>query len=225
MIYLSYNGKMNSLKQFFQNMYQKTHFWKRFITCSIAIFIMGLCVSILILVNMGTDPCTTMNLGISQTIHMSFGNWSALFNIAVFILVVIFDKKQIGFGTILNMFGIGYVADIFRQIWHILIPNGLPDILLLKSITMIVTLMAFVLAAALYMTVDLGTSPYDALPLIIHAKLSKINFRWIRITFDVSAIIIGILFGATIGIVTLAMAFALGPVISWMQVKVQKVFA
>lgn len=216
---------MNSLKQFFQNMYQKTHFWKRLITCFAAIFIMGLCVSILILVQMGTDPCTSMNLGISKTIHLSFGNWSAIFNIIVFILVVLFDKSQIGFGTVINMFGVGYVSDFFTFVWSKVIPNGLPDDLVLRSITMLVTLMAFVLAAAVYMTVDLGTSPYDAFPLIIGQKLNKINFRWVRITYDVTAVIIGILFGTTIGIVTLIMAFALGPVISWMRIKVEKVFA
>lgn len=226
MIYKYHTSKkMNSTKQFFQNMYQKTHFWKRLITCSIAIFIMGLCVSVLILVNMGTDPCSSMNLGISRTIHLSFGNWSAIFNIIVFIFVMIFDKSQIGFGSILNMFGIGYVSDFFTSKWNIILPTGLPDNIELKMITMLVTLMVFVLAASVYMTVDLGTSPYDAFPLIIGNKLKKVNFRWIRITYDVTAVIIGFLFGATIGIVTVIMAFALGPVIAWMQGKMQKIFA
>jgi len=89
---------------------------------------------------------------------------------------------------------------------------------------MIFILVAFVLAASVYMTVDLGTSPYDSIPMIIWKKFDKINFRWIRITFDVTAAFIGFCFGATIGIVTLIMSFALGPVIAWMRTKVEKLF-
>jgi uncharacterized membrane protein YczE len=72
------------------------------------------------------------------------------------------------------------------------------------------------------MVVDLGLAPYDATVFILASKFKSIPFRVIRMSWDITACIIGFLMGSTIGIVTIAIAFALGPVISWVKVKINK---
>ena len=48
---------------------------------------------LLLLVDMGTDPCSMMSKAISAKIGMSFGNWQALMNTVLLVLVVIFGGE------------------------------------------------------------------------------------------------------------------------------------
>lgn len=213
------------MKKFLSEMVNKSHFIKRMTACFFAVILMGFALSWLIMIDWGTDPYTAMNLGISRTLGISFGSWQALFNLAMMIFVIIFDKKKIGFGTLFNMILVGYSCDFFSYIWSILLPNGLSDNFIFRILLMIIMLTIFVIVASIYMTVDLGMSPYDALPIIINNCQKKLSFRVIRILFDLTVAFIGFLFGATIGIVTIIMAFALGPVITLLQPYVERMFA
>ena len=65
------------MKNFIQGMYQKKHFARRLISVILAVIVMGFALSWLVLVNFGTDPCTSMNLAISGRLGMSLGNWQA----------------------------------------------------------------------------------------------------------------------------------------------------
>ena len=82
----------------------------------------------------------------------------------------------------------------------------------------------FILAAALYMDVDMGTAPYDAIPIIISGHLPKVPFKVIRIAFDFSVTMIGFSFGGKIGAMTVIMILALGPVIQWLGDIMKKHF-
>lgn len=84
---------------------------KSFFVMIIAVIVMGMCVSLLVTCDMGTDPCAAINYGISHKLGMSFGNYQLLSNIVLLILVMIFEKKLIGTGTFGNMILVGYSAD------------------------------------------------------------------------------------------------------------------
>ena len=84
---------------------------KSFFVMIIAVIVMGMCVSLLVTCDMGTDPCSAINYGISHKLGMSFGNYKLLSNIVLLILVMIFEKKLIGTGTFGNMILVGYSAD------------------------------------------------------------------------------------------------------------------
>ncbi|SHO53236.1 YczE/YyaS/YitT family protein [Anaerocolumna xylanovorans] len=195
---------------------------KRIFSVIIAVILMGLSLSFLIRLNFGTDPCSAMNLGISRHLHLSFGTWLVLFNFILFILVILFDRSQIGWGTLANMLLVGYSADFFRWLFDFILPDNAFTALSIRIVVLIPSLLIFVLAAAVYMAVDLGSAPYDALSFIIASKLKKIPFRIIRIAWDMTACLIGFLLGSTIGIVTVLIAFLLGPVIAWVKEKINR---
>lgn len=67
----------------------------------------------------------------------------------------------------------------------------------------------------------LGTSPYDALPFVIHRYLDKFSFRAVRISYDLAFIVIGYVFGAPFAVVTIMMAFLLGPAIELVGEKIK----
>jgi len=197
---------------------------KRIFAVFAAVIIMGFSLSFLIRVNFGADPCTYMNLGISDKLGISFGTWQLLLNAILFIFVILFDRSQIGWGTLANMVLLGYTVDFFRWCFDFIIPSHTFSSLIVRIVVLVPSLILFILAAAVYMSVELGSVPYDATVFIIASKLKRIPFRVIRMTWDISACIIGLLLGGAIGIVTVIMAFSLGSVISWVKSKVNRFF-
>lgn len=198
---------------------------RRVIAVFIAVILMGLSLSFLIRVNFGTDPASTMNLGIARKLGMSFGTLQIVFNGLLLIAVLLFDRKQIGIGTVANMVLIGYSTDLFTWMFDLFIPEDIFTDFIVRVVVLIPSLILFIFAAATYMSVELGSSPYDAVAFIIADKLKKIPFRIVRICYDVVAAVIGYLLGSTIGLVTVVVAFALGPVITFVKGKLDKYFA
>lgn len=193
---------------------------KKLILVVISVIVMGFSLSFLNKTNMGTDPCTMFNLGISSKIGLSLGTWQALFNCILFVFVFLFDKKQIGWGTLANMFLVGYSFDFFTWLNGLWIPDTIYSSMVVRVVVTIPALCVFVIAASTYMAVQLGTSPYDAISFILASKLPKVPFKAVRIAWDLTVCILGWLLGSTLGVVTVAMAFALGPVIAWIQTHV-----
>ena len=64
---------------------------------------------------------------------------------------------------------------------------------------------------------DMGTSPYDAMPTIIFNRLHKVPYKVVRIGYDAIVAGIALLLGGKLGIVTVLMVLALGPVIEWLS--------
>ena len=58
-------------------------------------------------------------------------------------------------------------------------------------------------------------------PSILHKYLSKFSFRTVRIGYDLAFIVVGYLFGAPFAVVTIMMAFLLGPAIEWVGEKIK----
>ena len=196
---------------------------KRLIAVLIAVFFMGLAVSLLVRVNFGTDPCSSLNLGISSKLGISFGTWQVIFNSILLVLVFLFDRSQIGWGTLANMILVGYIVDFFTWVFDRLLPSNAFESLGIRIIVLIPSLALLILSAAVYMAVELGSAPYDAVAFILARKLKKVPFRVVRMVWDITAAVIGGLLGSTIGVVTVVIAFALGPVITWVKEKVNKV--
>ena len=218
-------------KDFFTHIYRRKNFVPRLLLVLFAVILMGFCLSWLVLCDMGTDPCTMMNLAISDKLGMAIGDWQALMNIVLLIFVIIFGGRNLGFGTLANMFLVGYSLQFFSWLWGIVLPwccNRWRFHFHDSAICVLFpSLICFIFAAALYMDVDLGTAPYDAVPYIIwnalKKKTSSIPFRFVRMGFDIFVVIIALIFGGKLGVVTVLMAFVLGPVIEFVGTMLQKV--
>ena len=86
---------LDSLQKWFKDYLTQKDFKKRLIIMNIGVFFMGFFLSFLIKVNLGTDPCTFMNLTISRFLGISFGNWQLLLNSVLFRVEILeFYSKQ-----------------------------------------------------------------------------------------------------------------------------------
>ena len=208
-------------------------FKNRMLIMIIGILLQGFGLSLIIRLNLGTDPCSMFTLGVEHYLKMfletipalkdvpTFGICQLLCHSITFILVVIFDRSKIGFGTIGNMVCLGFIVDFFNVIWDAVIPVGFFDGFM-AILFFVPVLLVFIGGAAAYMTADLGMSPYDGLPFIISEKNPKIPFKVIRIGWDGMYLVIGLLLGQPITIVSVCIVLFLGPVISFVQKKLAK---
>jgi len=196
-------------------------FKNRMIMMIVGVLLQGLGLSLLINLELGTDPCSCLTQGVTNYLPLSFGTCQLLCHLVTFAFVIRFDLSQIGFGTIGNMVCLGYISDFFRWIWSMVLPADFFEQKLICYVLLVPVLAVFCIGAATYMSAGLGSSPYDALPFIISEHNKKISFKLIRMLWDIAFMVGGLILGGDVGIVTVAVAFFLGPIISWIQKKVE----
>ena len=187
--------------------------WKRIMMTIVGNIFIGLGIGIFRFAALGNDPYTAMNLSLSACVGLSYPVFQILFNLAAFVIQLIWGRELIGIGTIVNAFFLGYIVDFF---YHILILLPWAPAVLWQSIVVVcigVVICSFGLS--LYQTSNVGVAPYDALSLITQKKLPKIPYFWHRMFDDALAALISFMStGFTnIGVGSLVSAFGLGPFI------------
>lgn len=171
----------------------------------------------------GADPFTTMNLGISSFLHLSFGSWQLIMNCLLFIPVLLWGRSTIGAGTAANMILVGYLSDGILQLMNGLFPEAS---FMMKAAVMIGAMILASFGVACYILPELGVAPYDALQLMMEKySRGKISYRAARIGCDAFCIAAGI--GAMIlargdvtsliGMGTVCNVLMMGPVIQFFK--------
>lgn len=185
----------------------------------LGVILVGIGVGGLNLSNLGADPFSCMNYGLSSVLNLQFGTWQLILNIILFLPMLIVGRKYIGLGTIFNMAGVGYVAQFID---FILISMGLDSFIVssivFKVIFMLISVIITCFGVALYTEASLGISPYDALAYILEDALKgKIKFKWLRVITDIVCVSIGFISHSTIGIGTVVMMFFTGPLVQFFK--------
>ena len=188
----------------------------------VSVVLMGLGVAVFDMIGFGTDPCSVMNLGLSMNLGISFGTLQLMVNALMLIFVIKYDPSRIGLGTLANMVVVGYSAEFFM---YVIDQFPALDALSLTAriIIFVPILVLFLLAASVYMCVNMGVAPYDALPQIIAAK-NGWSFRVVRTAWDFGMMVGGALLGATAGPVTIGITLFIGSLVAWMSVYVRRFF-
>ena len=98
--------------------------------------------------NVGLDPFTAVNTGISNKLGIGLGVYQLAVNLVIFIFILWLDRKQIGIGTILNMVLVGFEIQWFTTLYHQLF--GYRTTFLIVAADMLIGLILFTLGAAPY---------------------------------------------------------------------------
>lgn len=184
---------------------------RRTLAMLVAVIFMGMGVGFFMLAAMGSDPFSTLNLGVSSKIGLSFGTWQVFLNVVMLLAIMFVDRSKLGIGTIGNMFLVGFSADITGWLLRQFIEASALGIPARVGMTLLGVAMQLV-GCSFYVTSGLGMAPYDCVSYIVPER-TKIPFRWWRIFTDVVCVGIGFACGASIGIGTLIMAFGTGPIL------------
>ena len=196
----------------------------RIFFAALGVFMMGFGMSVLEKLSFGTDPYTCMNNGISLASggFISLGTAGLTVSTLMLIFVIIFDISGLGLGTVFNMVGFGYSIEFFRFVWEkvgFVSADGT-----MRYVLLIAMLAIFIFAVSLYLAADLGSAPYDALPVIISEKI-RIPFVIVRMCWDIAAVVIGFCLGSEVGVTTLVCALFVGPCASLVRRAVDKILA
>ena len=185
---------------------------RRIIFMFLAVVVMGFGVALFVKGAMGADPFSTINLGISSRIGLSFGMWQAIFNCALLVVVLVLDRSMLGLGTLANMFLVGFMADVFGKLLGTVLPETDQMGIAVRLLLTLGGVAAQIIGCSFYVTSNLGMAPYDCISFIVPNK-TKIPFRWWRISIDIVCVAVGFFCGASVGIGTLIMAFGTGPLL------------
>lgn len=188
------------------------------------IFMIGIAVGFFRIAAMGADPFTAMNTGISSFAGMQFGTLQLAVNAIILVFVFFFKRKFIGFGTIFNMVFVGYTADFLIWLlakWQIAFLAWSSRMIVLAA-----SVLLLCIGDALYISADMGMSPYDSTGYIAETLIrGKLQFRTIRIILDIICVAIGFITGMQtgiqwkiVGIGTVISALCTGPLIQWFRV-------
>ncbi len=168
-------------------------------------FIAALGIYLNLLANKGVDCISTFVAGLNNLLpFLKFGYVSQIFNISMVILALILDRKKIGVGSILSALLLGISIEFFNFIQLANYIHVHP--IVLTIIASIIT----GLGLGICLSGNFGCSPLEAVMMII-CENTKISIKYIRMIIDTTALIFGIIFGATFGIGTVISIFLIGP--------------
>ena len=214
-----------SLRAYFRGWVDHPHLGRRIAIAAVSTIMMGLCVLAFERLDVGTDPFSCACIGLANLLGIDLGHVEAVVHILTLLIVLAVAKDMFGFGSLCNMFLVGYAHDFFKWALGDLIPAAPP---MLQRILLFLPFAAlFLLSVSSYVAVELGTSPYDAAPIIIHRKLAargrKVSGVAIRVAWDLLFTLVGLLLGGPFGAVTAACVVFLGPLIQRISALMKRV--
>ena len=201
---------------------------KRLILFFIGMSIIQFGVALFLKTSIGSDPFTVFTEGLATVLdktalkdfsivqmiagraEVTPGVANMIILIVLFIGILIVDMKRIKIGTLICVVGVGPIIDIgVKAVSYFQIDSANIFIKML-----LVLLGCFIIAVgfSIISASDIGVAPNDIVPFIIKDKLNC-QYRWVRIGFDATFLIIGFIFGGTIGVGTIIAMLATGPFI------------
>ncbi len=185
----------------------------------IGVVLIGLGAAVLKIGGVGVDPYTALNAGIAEKIGWTLGGYQLLSNAVLFVAVLIWGRKYIGPGTVINMVLAGVFIDLFAGLLAPLAPTDPTP--LSGTGFFAVGILVFGFGASAYMSAGVGTAPYDALaPMIVDR--TGWAYQRVRVPQDLIVLILAILVHGPVGIGTLMTAFFNGPLIQFFSAHVHR---
>ena len=176
---------------------------------------------------LGVDPFQSLMAGLDAMIPIEFGTLYVIVNAILLLFTLVFDRKNIGIATAINLFLLGYITQYTMELLAVILPD---PTLLTRILCLSGAIVVICFGSALYMTANLGVSAYDAVAIILAYKWKVGKFQYCRIGADLVCVIAGcaifLMAGGSwaqiptiAGIGTIITAFFMGPLIELFNVK------
>lgn len=132
--------------------------------------------------------------------------------IVLFIGILIVDRKRIKIGTLICVIGVGPIIDLgVKAVSYF--PMESANIFV-KMLLVLGGCFIIAVGFSIMSESDIGVAPNDIVPFIIKDKLNC-QYRWVRIAFDATFLIVGFILGGKVGIGTIIAMLAIGPFIQF----------
>lgn len=176
---------------------------QRLVRLAIGLALYGISITLMVRADLGLDPWDVLHQGLSRTFGLSIGTWVII--ASVLVLLAWWPLRQRpGFGTVSNVLAVGLVVNATIDLFDT--PASMP----VRVVLVVAAIVLNGLATGLYIGAGLGPGARDGLTTGLVARGHSI--RVVRTTIELSVLAAGFLLGGSVGIGTLAYAFAIGPI-------------
>lgn len=173
-----------------------------FFILNLGLVIFGIGDGLLVVSKFGNSPWAVFHQGLSQQLHISYGNASLITSFAMLLLWIPLRERP-GLGTICNAIVIGYATQ--ATMWLL----GDQTSLAVRIVCLLSGLAIVGLGIALYITTNLGPGPRDGIMTSLHNK-TGVRVARVRLFIEVVAMIVGWLLGGTVGVGSVFFAMFIG---------------
>lgn len=154
----------------------------------------------------GISSWDVLHIGLFKNLGLSIGLWSIIVGIVIIVTASLGLREFPRLGTFMNMIFIGLFIDFFN--WVLPNPHTFP----IQLIDFILGIIFLGIGGGIYLSANLGSGPRDSL-MLLAVKKFNCSITVARTVMEITVAIVGFLLGGPIGIGTIIMAFALGPII------------
>ena len=172
-----------------------------------SLFVNGFGIYLTIQANIGAAPWDVLNLGISKTLGILYGNASIAVSLTILFIDILL-KEPIGIAMIIDAVVVGKAVDFFN--WLHPVPKC--GSLLTGIPVMIAGIFILSYTQFTYMAASLGCGPRDTLLVALAKRLKRLPIGTISIALLSTATLIGWLLGGPVGPGTIISAFGTGPI-------------
>ena len=166
-----------------------------------SLFVNGFGVYLTIQANIGASPWDVLNLGISKSLGILYGNASIAVSVTILIIDILLKEP-------IDAFVVGKAVDFFN-----LIQAVPPCRSYLTAVpVMLAGLVILGYTQFTYMSASLGCGPRDTLLVGLARRTGRIPIGAVSIALLSTATLIGWLLGGPVGIGTIICAFCAGPI-------------
>ena len=176
------------------------------------VVVIGVGIAVFKFSHLGNDSISALNLRIAELSGLPFSIENVLMNLCLFVPQLIWGRRYIGLGTIINSFCIGFIVTFTGDVMTAAF--GTADTLPVQLFWVAVGVLVVAFGCSLYQTADLGVAPYDALSLMMADRL-PVPYFGCRVFTDALYAVIAFVLGGLIGLGTLICAFGLGPFVQF----------
>ena len=172
-----------------------------------SLFVNGFGIYLTIQANLGAAPWDVLNLGLSKTFQILYGNASIAVSLTI-LLIDILMKEPIGIAMFIDALVVGKSVDFFN--WIHAVPacrsllTGIP--------VMLIGLVILAYTQYTYMIASLGCGPRDTLMVGLSKRVRRVPIGAVSVLLLSAATLAGWLLGGPVGVGTLICAFATGPI-------------
>lgn len=194
---------------------------KAVLSAVLGMFFVGLGVAFNNQAGLGNDSIGIIYDGVRNTANLStqqLGTASNIINIGLSIILLLIGRRYINIGTLIYILPYGFFVDIGTKIYSLL---PFTDMLIVRILAATVGSLSLYLGVGIFIATDIGLDPFTGLVMVIKDKLNK-EYAPVKIIFDITMIVIGILLGGKFGIITLVTALTAGPIIQFFSKRVRK---
>jgi len=203
---------------------------KRLVLFFIGMSIIQFGVALFLKTSIGSDSFTVFTEGLATVlnktglkdlsiVHMITGRAEVtpgvanmIILIVLFIGILIVDRKRIKIGTLICVIGVGAIIDLgVKAVSYFPIESAN---IFVKMLLVLGGCFIIAVGFSIMSESDIGVAPNDIVPFIIKDKLNC-QYRWVRIAFDATFLIVGFILGGKVGIGTIIAMLAIGPFIQF----------